>query len=291
MKPPLPWPGRDTSSCWRRDGGCGAQRGWAEPHGRHEAQRLAHIAAQTGLSTETIQAVEEAARLFEEAEDDLLEPPPDEIASPRRMAATAIPTVYAGIRFRSRLEATWAAFFTACHWPWESEPLDLAGYIPDFVLPFPHGPLLVEVKPAFYLSALRAATPKIEALGWSHEALVVGAGFVVDDEESGDGPVLGLLAERIPGDVWDQAALRELEARELIPSARFRAGADPPPPAWGWDAARLMRCTVCHVVSPYHTIQSFHCRVRGCYDGTSHLGPVSGDVFWSQAKNATQSRP
>ena len=28
----------------------------------------------------------------------------------------AIPTTYAGVRFRSRLEARWAAFFDLCGW-------------------------------------------------------------------------------------------------------------------------------------------------------------------------------
>lgn len=64
----------------------------------------------------------------------------------------AIPTVYAGVQFRSRLEARWAAFFDVVGWPWEYEPLDLAGYIPDFVLAFPM-PMLVEVKPHWYPGA------------------------------------------------------------------------------------------------------------------------------------------
>lgn len=44
----------------------------------------------------------------------------------------AIPTVYGDVRFRSRLEARWAAFFDLCHWSWEYEPLDLEGWAPDF---------------------------------------------------------------------------------------------------------------------------------------------------------------
>lgn len=58
----------------------------------------------------------------------------------------AIPTVYAGVQMRSRLEARWAAFFTACGWSWTYEPFDLNGWAPDFQLNFSR-PVLVEVKP------------------------------------------------------------------------------------------------------------------------------------------------
>lgn len=60
--------------------------------------------------------------------------------------ANSIPTEYRGIQFRSRLEATWAAFFDLMGWYWEYEPIDFAGYIPDFLLQMP-GPIFVEVKP------------------------------------------------------------------------------------------------------------------------------------------------
>lgn len=56
-----------------------------------------------------------------------------------------IPTVYRGIRYRSRLEARWAAFFDACGWPYVYEPFDLPGWVPDFELG--ERGLLVEVKP------------------------------------------------------------------------------------------------------------------------------------------------
>lgn len=58
----------------------------------------------------------------------------------------AIPTIYKGRRFRSRLEARWAAFFDLMKWPYEYEPFDLRGWIPDFVLTSGLQ-ALVEVKP------------------------------------------------------------------------------------------------------------------------------------------------
>lgn len=58
----------------------------------------------------------------------------------------AIPTIFEGVQYRSRLEARWAAFFTLLGWPFEYEPYDLDGWIPDFLL-MGKVPVLVEVKP------------------------------------------------------------------------------------------------------------------------------------------------
>ena len=61
----------------------------------------------------------------------------------------AIETRYAGCRFRSRLEARWAVFFTTLHIPWEYEPqgfmINGTPYLPDFYLP--QQKLWVEIKP------------------------------------------------------------------------------------------------------------------------------------------------
>ena len=72
-------------------------------------------------------------------------------------------TQYAGVLFRSRLEARWAAFFDLIGWRWEYEPIDLYGWTPDFLVEFPCGhsecppthTLLVEVKPYFSLKEFR----------------------------------------------------------------------------------------------------------------------------------------
>jgi len=68
----------------------------------------------------------------------------------------AIPTTYAGVNFRSRLEARWAAFFDLCGWKWDYEPFDLDGWAPDFML---KGKVkaLVEVKPINFADAEDAA--------------------------------------------------------------------------------------------------------------------------------------
>jgi hypothetical protein len=115
----------------------------------------------------------------------------------------AIPTKYRGVQFRSRLEARWAAFFDLVGWPWRYEPLDLNGYIPDFIveheltrLPLAGGtrsvdwivtpctgrrrspPMvqrLVEVKPEIDHVFLLQHGSKIDASGWTGHAAIVGA--------------------------------------------------------------------------------------------------------------------
>ena len=59
----------------------------------------------------------------------------------------AIPTLYRGRMYRSRLEARWAAFFDRLGWQHEYEPFDMGKWSPDFALTDPFD-ALVEVKPA-----------------------------------------------------------------------------------------------------------------------------------------------
>lgn len=82
-----------------------------------------------------------------------------------------IPTTYQGITMRSRTEACFAAFFDRIDWPWQYEPFDLRGYIPDYMIAFEAGPLLVEVKGP--LEQMAIAESKIEVSGWEGPALVV----------------------------------------------------------------------------------------------------------------------
>lgn len=94
----------------------------------------------------------------------------------------AIPTRYASVQFRSRLEARWAAMFDLLGWSWEYEPIDLDGYIPDFVMQFTR-PVLVEVKPVMWirnvgdgnLALIDESAAKIKRSGWTESWIVVGA--------------------------------------------------------------------------------------------------------------------
>lgn len=70
----------------------------------------------------------------------------------------AIPTEYKGRKYRSRLEARWAAFFDLLGWRHEYEPFDLGKWSPDFLLTGRYGAtLLVEVKPIQQFSAAVAS--------------------------------------------------------------------------------------------------------------------------------------
>lgn len=61
----------------------------------------------------------------------------------------AIPTVYRGRRYRSRLVARWAAYFDLLGFNHEYEPCDFGHWSPDFALWVrrPNFPVFVEVKP------------------------------------------------------------------------------------------------------------------------------------------------
>lgn len=113
-------------------------------------------------------------------------PKPETRNPPARRSG--IPTRYAGVTFRSRLEARWAAMFDLLGWRWAYEPEDLAGYIPDFVIRF-RQPLLVEVKPAYGARELMRYRRKIERSGWRGAALLVGVGAL---EAGPDYAVVGL---------------------------------------------------------------------------------------------------
>jgi len=101
----------------------------------------------------------------------------------------AVPTTgVQGIRFRSRLEARWAAWLSFCGWPFAYEPdLNLRGWIPDFAITAGGG-LFVEVKPAITLAGLVEHRARIEGSGVVAQVWLVGAAFAL---AKGPQPVLG----------------------------------------------------------------------------------------------------
>lgn len=136
------------------------------------------------------------------------------------MKYAAIPTLYKGIRFRSRLEARWAALFDLAGWRWDYEPFDLAGWIPDFII-HAHRPILVEVKPIIWrpssnrhaidtspilesadLKKVRENVPlsrvddQYEEELAEHSVLVLGANFIGDR----DGTYIGAFLEKFEED-------------------------------------------------------------------------------------------
>lgn len=88
----------------------------------------------------------------------------------------AIPTVYNGIRYRSRLEARWAALFEILKLPAEYEPADLGQWSPDFLLRSKPKGMLAEVKPISTFEndiATRMATSADRAK-WDGDLLLLG---------------------------------------------------------------------------------------------------------------------
>lgn len=191
-----------------------------------------------------------------------------------------IETTYRHVRFRSRLEATWAAMFDALDWRWEYEPVDLDGYVPDFVLMFPAGPVLVEVKPRFSTEELATACgPKICASGWTttnaNPAMAVGASWNVQPSD---------YAELCAGAIW-----------------QVFAGADDDPDDDGcrleadyWSDAHWFRCHACHEVSVFHCHGWWTCLRCGAYAADNLRQAVSAfwlEMLWSEARNGTRWRP
>ena len=102
------------------------------------------------------------------------------------MEIEAIPTEYAGVVFRSKLEATWARFFDFLGIAWEYEPCVLPGWMPDFLL---DGWWLAEVKPVPVASAMAACEPVFQKALRQFDTVLLGDG-------PGDG--IGLLVRKTP---------------------------------------------------------------------------------------------
>lgn len=163
-----------------------------------------------------------------------------------------IPTVYKGIRMRSRLEARYAAFFDELNWPWEYEPVDLDGYIPDYIIGFEHGELLFEVKGPD--EELAGAELKLELSGWQGGAIIA-AGQV-------DGPRIGRFLEYDPEVIlWDVARLFYCLSCGAV-SVHAAAG--------NW------KCRSCG---------------EGRSGGNDHVGEFDPAEAWVSATNRTQWRP
>jgi hypothetical protein len=153
----------------------------------------------------------------------------------------AIPTTYGGQTYRSRLEARWAATFDLLDWQYEYEPVDLDGYIPDFMLLDPSrngrvGPTLVEVKPAFTILEMRPAAAKIDAAGWEGDALILGATPQLTDTDP---------------------LLRPLESFGLSRKGISRFGGQ------RWEGATFFWCRTCRRPS-FSVGGSLTCQLRSC---------------------------
>jgi hypothetical protein len=186
-----------------------------------------------------------------------------------------IVTFKSGIRYRSRLEARWAAFFELLGWHAFYEPFDLDGYIPDFVLHGRKERILVEVKPVSGESdpLFQEAKAKIEKSGWKHDALIVSY-FLPEAnniEIGGHDLCVGWLGEFIP---WGAS-------NEFF--------------AWTWNSAPFNDRS--GSVGFSHGRNSYHDRITGFYDGNpallscGHPSKQQIEKHWHDAGNAVQWQP
>ena len=116
------------------------------------------------------------------------------------MLIRARPTVYSGIHFRSRLEATWAAMFDQLGWSWEYEPFQIGRWLPDFAIKAsaaPKGVILCEVKPTFDFPEEAAAKAWDSCDG--HDCLLLGAGLIQSDWFYAIKKSIGWLSDRNNG--------------------------------------------------------------------------------------------
>ncbi len=188
-----------------------------------------------------------------------------------RPVIKAIPTTYNGTRFRSRLEARWAAFFDLCDWRWSYEPQDFNGYIPDFSLRF-RTPVLVEVKPVKWDDSeeeeeiLQAARTKVVHSGIKGELLLLGTEIWCASEHMRSSPHhrIGMMMDVDPS--TDEAS--------------------------AWGPAFGFICNYCGNRSFAPEDLSWHCRVKGCGGdvGRDHLNPWDADRDFRAAGSEVQWR-
>ncbi|NWG32696.1 MAG: hypothetical protein HXY29_14575 [Rhodocyclaceae bacterium] len=219
----------------------------------------------------------------------------------------SIPTTYKGVRFRSRLEARWAALFDLLRWPWTYEPFELKGYIPDFVLPFEDGTdVIVEVKPIWRSEreAWRTVMDKIDASGWiGGSNTPVPRRINIRDiplEQRGCG--VHCTECRACCDDEDRFALYESMKPALIVGATIWPDSYPRGHAlvgyfrddsiWsdGWGPAYIVQCHKCKAVFPYMEFGERSCRRCKCDDKHYMGDPFPIERYWNHIKNDAQWR-
>lgn len=98
------------------------------------------------------------------------------------------PTIYNGTKYRSRLEARWAAFFDLIGWRYQYEPFDLTGWTPDFVIYGSKNRMLfIEVKPVVTREFAKEYCLKLQHIRPSVNAIMISPDFI---EDGFGGPIL-----------------------------------------------------------------------------------------------------
>lgn len=193
--------------------------------------------------------------------------------------ASGIPTTYNNIQFRSRLEARWAVFFDRCGWKWSYEPVDLNGYIPDFILHFPAQDLLVEVKPNAPSDDLESHIDKIHRSGWRSAAVIVCATW---DQESAFSIRIGSAASFIEefGENNEKLVYGDWGDALLVDCASCRG----PAIVQSLDWPRCLRCGFSEVDSEDDIPPHSYVKLRT-------LNYNLRNRWWAEAGNEVQWKP
>jgi hypothetical protein len=190
-----------------------------------------------------------------------------------------IPTNYHGTRYRSRLEARWAAFFDLLKWDTHYEPFDLDGYIPDFVV---HGrtwvgekiPILIEIKPVSGETdpLFTATAQKIARSGWRHEALIVS--YFLPYSECCNELSVGWLCDEADYIKW-----------EPDPTAPLTFS------SWAYAPFQEVGAGSQALVGFCHEYQSYHDRISGVNPHSTGIHNEASVIdLWAQAGKAVQWR-
>lgn len=187
---------------------------------------------------------------------------------------TGIATIYRGTRYRSRLEARWAAFFDLIGWEAHYEPFDLNGWIHDFVLHGAHQRTLVEVKPVAGMNdeLFKETVCKIRSSAWTDEVLIVSYFLPTEGLSDWDCLCVGWLCDR------------EVEV--------YLEGFDAPGERmfWDWELAPFQESTT--AVSGFcHYTGGFHDRISGHHRSGFGGDDAKIEELWAQAGNVVQWTP
>jgi hypothetical protein len=167
-----------------------------------------------------------------------------------------IPTRYRGVNFRSRLEAKYAALFDLLGWKWSYEPIDLAGWIPDFAIEGKPVPILVEVKPIFEFDPALGGRI-VKAVGHSKEECR-----------------------------WQRGEYETMICGAVLPKACW--GDISPGWLWegGWSPVHVFELNGSHGLCPDCDYTD---RISGIYDGDGHIGASPDlEAMWIEAGNRVQ---
>lgn len=106
---------------------------------------------------------------------------------------SGIPTIgVRGIQFRSRIEAQWAYIFENFGWNWDYEPIDLDGYIPDFIIIFNDEKILIEIKGDTNIwKNYKEHEEKIKKSGWKKKFAILGSVYKICENFNDDCPNVG----------------------------------------------------------------------------------------------------